>query len=446
MTTTSLVAEYRYFVADLLTGSIIQELFITGVKWERKTVKPGAFSGTIPVDESQDVFDIYNCTMPGKRALYVVRDDVCVWGGIIWGRSYSLKERRLNIDALEFTSYLYHRLFWTTMNFPTSGSTITLYQLLYQIITEMQLDFTGKTITENIGAPDFVTSDDSTLGESADVRITVDSSFSSSAYNVTLDSQAIRGHEMHTIGDYLEKLAATGAPLSGSTGVVRFDYYIECSYNSSTFKFDNVFRIFPIIADERDPSGAVTTGLADLLGPTNLQAGYFVFEHPGNIENITLNESSDSAATRTWSVDSGNDLGAGAARYYGSWSNTAYLNDNWPIIEKAHTDRDYLVGAGGDAAMQPYAKAIGYREAPPIGTLQVSVNGSFLPEVGSYRPGDWCVIIPNDPFINQRLKLPYENRSNILVRKIVGISVDVPDNPSFPEIATLDLVAEWEVV
>jgi hypothetical protein len=336
---------------------------------------------------------------------------------------------------------------------PDHHHTISNYQLLYQIITQMQLDFTGKTITENIGAPDFTlgTPQKSTLEAKADVRITVDSSFSGSTYDVTLASQSIRGHEMHTIGDYLEKLAATGVtkvetPPVTPANVVRFDYYIECSYNSSTFKFDNVFKIFPIVADKRDPSGVVTSSLTDLFGPTDLQAGYFVFEHPGNIENITLNESSDSAATRTWSVDSGNDLGAGAARYYGSWSNTAYLTDGWPIIEMAHTDRDYLVGAGGDAAMQPYAKAIGYREAPPIGTLQVSVNGSFLPEVGSYKPGDWCVIIPNDPFINQRLKLPYENRSDILVRKIVGISVDVPDNPSFPEIATLDLVAEWEVV
>jgi hypothetical protein len=74
-----------------------------------------------------------------------------------------------------------------------------------------------------------------------------------------------------------------------------------------------------------------------------------------------------------------------------------------------------------------------------------SQNGSLDPKVGTYWPGDWCVVITDDSFLNNRLKPPYENREGLLVRKINSIKVSVPDNPSFPETVDLELIPEWEV-
>jgi hypothetical protein len=104
-----LVAEYRYFVADFLTNEVIAELPIKGVSYERALKGAGSFSGSIPVITKTNAYNLYENTMPGKTALYVVRNDECVWGGLIWSRSYSVQNRELSISASEFTSYFHHR-------------------------------------------------------------------------------------------------------------------------------------------------------------------------------------------------------------------------------------------------------------------------------------------------------------------------------------------------
>ena len=157
-----------------------------------------------------------------------------------------------------------------------------------------------------------------------------------------------------------------------------------------------------------------------------------------------MGEDADSAATRTWMVDNNNDLGNSALKYYGSYTNLTYLEDGFPILETAITDRDLAVSS--DEQVAPYAKQAGYRLAPPVGNFKVVVNGSMPPYAGSYKPGDWCVVVPNDSFIEYRLKPPYENRTGVLVRKIRSYRVTVPDFPAFPESVELELIPEWLVV
>lgn len=129
--------EYRYYVADLLTNEILTEIPFTGVSYERALSKAGSFSGTIPLIEATAHLDLYENTMPGKTALYVLRDGVCVWGGIIWGRQYSPSNKTLTVDGSEFVSYLYHRALWQTLyygseqyycsRYEANGSIATVY-------------------------------------------------------------------------------------------------------------------------------------------------------------------------------------------------------------------------------------------------------------------------------------------------------------------------------
>ena len=109
-----IVAEYRYFVADFLTNAVIAELPFTGVSYERALKTAGSFSGSIPVIDKTAAYSLYDNTMPGRTSLYVVRNGECVWGGIIWSRSYSVIDRNLSVTATEFTSYFYHRNIWKT--------------------------------------------------------------------------------------------------------------------------------------------------------------------------------------------------------------------------------------------------------------------------------------------------------------------------------------------
>jgi hypothetical protein len=109
--------EYRYFLTDLLTNSVISEIPFKGVSYQRVNRRAGEFSGDIPFIEATKGLDIYEATMPGRTGLYVMRNQVCVWGGIIWSRSYSVESKTLSVSASEFTSYFYHRNLWQTLQY-----------------------------------------------------------------------------------------------------------------------------------------------------------------------------------------------------------------------------------------------------------------------------------------------------------------------------------------
>ena len=108
-------ADYRYFLVDILTNQTIAEIPFTNVSYERALSKAGSFSGTIPVIDATVALDLYESTMPGKTALYVLRNGVCVWGGVIWSRQYSPTNKQLQIDGAEWISYFYHRAVWQTL-------------------------------------------------------------------------------------------------------------------------------------------------------------------------------------------------------------------------------------------------------------------------------------------------------------------------------------------
>jgi hypothetical protein len=124
-----LAPEYRYFTVDFLSNETLAEIPYRGVSYGRAVKGAGEFKGKIPVIPQTASLDLYENTMPGKTALFVVRNNVCVWGGLIWSRQYDVSTRDLSISASEFTSYLYRRFIWKTWNhefgatFTVSGGT-----------------------------------------------------------------------------------------------------------------------------------------------------------------------------------------------------------------------------------------------------------------------------------------------------------------------------------
>lgn len=108
-------ADYRYYAVDLLTNTLLVEIPFVNVTYGRALSKAGSFSGSIPIVEANAHLNLYENTMPGKTAIYILRNGVCVWGGIIWSRSYSPIDKELTVDGAEFISYLYHRMVWQTL-------------------------------------------------------------------------------------------------------------------------------------------------------------------------------------------------------------------------------------------------------------------------------------------------------------------------------------------
>lgn len=648
------VADYRYFVADLVTNVVLAELPFKSVSYERAIKSAGSFSGNVPILSNTEAFSLYENTMPGRTALYVVRNDQCVWGGIIWNRSYSVVQRELSVTAAEFTSYFHHRNIWKTysheypativassgtaavtltngefsfvadmpvkisfyevadfqyngtktiLSSPTPTDTtfsctitglpngtytnvtvtvrVDTYDYVRQLIDTILNDFTNiefpndeiepsiqtayvvtdKVLTSNVATLTTSSNHNIIVGQVVDVQ-NIDATFNGTyevqsvtgntvSYNktagnvgstaVSVNSKSVTFKELNavtstatlttsashgfSVGDVVEVIGvddpstitevfggerkvlsvpssttftylavngtnilstavvgtavATPRVLSNSYGpfagnsdigitystasysgvsventmyrgfelrsvgeeldrysdtIDGFEYRVDCSYDTATSSFTRVFTLIPINFPNPPPAGQASP--ITRFGAQNL-----VFEYPGNISDVKIDESAEDAATRFFVVGNDSELGQDASQPYAAASATDLIADGWPILDGETTKSDTI----DEATLYSYAQRYLGEFRPPVSDFSVTVNGSLNPTVGSYYPGDWCCLIIDDYFVQQRLASALEPRSDLLVRKIESFKVSVPDNPSFPEQVTLNLVTEWEV-
>jgi hypothetical protein len=790
-------AEYRYYTVDLLTNNVIAEIPFTGVSYSRALSKAGSFSGDIPMIDATSSFNLYETTMPGKTALYVLRNGVCVWGGIIWSRSYSPANKTLTIDGQEFISYLYHRAVWQTLYYGSEGvycskyqaasGTATVFtdvdhgfaignkvrvaslnpaingdhtitatpslasfsfasaatlalspsstglartivdsyevvrdilgwlsddfgdnqfindeikpaseieysivnksmtsglatlttslphdliegQLLeiidvdaaidgYRIITSIPTstsftfqvegssasvasaatsglstyNVTAKAIVNNLysvtnklasnnivtlttnvahnlvpgdevsiakvdsnlngtytvlttpaantftyaktvtniastvvtgGEASYktavlVTSTNHGLSARKTIVVEIDdaaydgvkivssivdattlkftlfstltaatesvfggtlkwgsravagtygsySSNSSIGIDTTVDlsgkylgatQQVFRGSELKYFGEILEDFAKN---------IDGFEYRIDCDFFND--EFTRTFRFVPfipppqkinvvnkqltsniatlttqgahglevneevVVADvglnfngtyvvlstptsntftyksygNNVPSTACLGSIGSVHPLSVLGADQYVFEYPGNILDFKVDENAEDSATRMWVSGNNDGLDGEASQPYAAATSTDMLANGWPVLDLIEEKNDVQTSIAGEAALYDYAKEFLDEARPPEATFTIEVNGSINPVVGDYLPGDWCSIIIDDEFVRLRLGSDLEPRGDIIVRKIVGYKVSVPDTPTFPEKVSLELISEWK--
>jgi hypothetical protein len=271
---------------------------------------------------------------------------------------------------------------------------------------------------------------------SADIGI----EFSTDSYSGHyMRSDRYKGHELKSVGEALSTYADKYLTRKGSTRKIRnvygFDYRINCVYDYGTNTFRRIFTFIPVHFPNPPAHGEVSP-------ISRFGADKVVFEYPGNINTISLKESSENSSTRFWMV--GSDGGTGtedATKSFVGVASKELLNKRWPLLEADESDDklDYLI----DISERAY-RYLGETQ-PPSGEFNLDINGSLDPVVNTYQPGDWCSIIVNDPFVTERLRSDLEPRDSVIVRKITGYTVNVPNSPSFPEQVSLTLIPEWDV-
>ena len=133
--TSAAAPRYRYYTVNIVTNTVIGEIPFEDVGFQRSLKTAGAFDGKITISDQTTNLDLYNSTLPGKTALYVVRDNQAVWGGIIWGRTYDLQGRSLAISASEFPSYFSHRMIWKSYSQSFTSQVIKPTKDSYCLVT-----------------------------------------------------------------------------------------------------------------------------------------------------------------------------------------------------------------------------------------------------------------------------------------------------------------------
>lgn len=279
--------------------------------------------------------------------------------------------------------------------------------------------------------------------------------FSTNEYsNAQFPNDVIRGSDLVSVAEHLERYTNTRDG---------FDYRIDCDLvegqdNKKIFK--RTFMLIPRTPEtlknylDNLPGGVLERGT--YAPPSAFGADKLVFEYPGNIQNVSFSESSNESATRVFVAGNNSDLGAGAGSRFSAASDTALLNSGWPILDRVEKIEWPLVGVNqinvdnwgnydSEADMYKTAERFLRESKPPVGDFIITVNGSLMPEVGTYYPGDWCSLIVNDNFIRQRMDSVLEPRKDVIVRRVDGVKVQVPNSPAFPEMIDLELVTEWQV-
>lgn len=125
------MASYRYLFADLLTNSILAELELTGVSFTQTLNAAGTMQGQILLSGlNATASNVSAATIPARCAIYIDRDGVLIWGGVIWNRTYDSESQHLAITAREFESYYERRRITTTQVFSNVDQLFVAQQIM----------------------------------------------------------------------------------------------------------------------------------------------------------------------------------------------------------------------------------------------------------------------------------------------------------------------------
>lgn len=106
------MARYRHILTDLRTGRVLSDAVALNVSsYSRRLSGSADLTATLDLaDPSLRALDNPTAsTEPRRTALWIIRDERPVWGGIIWTRRYRSADHNYDIGASTFESYFARR-------------------------------------------------------------------------------------------------------------------------------------------------------------------------------------------------------------------------------------------------------------------------------------------------------------------------------------------------
>ena len=330
MTTT-----YRYLLADLITNEIIAELPLTGVAFTQQLNQAGTFSGHLLLSGiNSAAFNVDASTTPGRNGIYVDRDGVLVWGGIIWGRSYKSIEQILTLQAREFISYFEHRRITQDVAFTNIDQLVI-----------------AKTLVEDAQTKTY-----------GDVGI-IYNSLGQTTSGVLVD-RVYYYYEIKSVYNAIQDLSRQ------SDG---FDFDIDVYYDAITGVPVKAFNTY------YPKSGTAYSA----VNPYAL-----VFNFPaGNVVEYEYPEDGSIVANTVYALGAGSNEG----KLISLGQELPLLVDGWPLLEDQANYSDITDQTVLDNLATAQALATSY---PPT-TIKMTVPAYVAP-IGTYEVGDECRVIITD--------------------------------------------------
>jgi hypothetical protein len=330
MTTT-----YRYLFADLLTNEIIAELPLTSVSFTQQLNQAGTFTGRLLISGINTAqYNVDASTQPARNAIYVDRNGILVWGGVIWNRTYNSAEQTLTITAREFESYFEHRLITQTTAFTNADQLLIARTLINQAQAQTNGDIGVVVGTETSGV---------------------------------LIDRVYYGYELKNVWQAIKDLS------NQDDG---FDFNIKVEYDLITNEpIKTLVLGYP-------RTGDIDTGIGDLGTP--------VFMFPaGNIVEYEYPEDGSIIGNSLYVIGAGSNEG----KLQSYAEDTAKLTAGWPLLENSANYSDITDQNVLDELAT--AQVLALSEPPPI--INIVVPAYIEPIFGTYAIGDDARLMITDP-------------------------------------------------
>jgi hypothetical protein len=327
---------YRYLLADLVTNEIVAELPLTGVSFTQQLNQAGTFEAHLLLSGVNAFgYNVDASTTPARNAIYVDRDGVLVWGGVIWGRSYSSNSQILTIQAREFMSYFEHRRITED----------TVFTATDQLVL-------AKTLIEN--------AQNETYGDIGIVYNTEGETTS----GVLID-RVYYAYELKTVFNAIQDL---------SRQIDGFEFDVDVYYDPITGIPVRAFNTYyPRI------------GTPYVLGDINVPV--FIFP-AGNIVEYEYPEDGSIVANTIYAVGAGSNEG----KLESKAQNTPFLLDGWALLEEQANYSDITDQSVLDSLAIGQVNAVSY---PPT-VVKVVAPPYENPIFGTYQIGDDVRLIIQD--------------------------------------------------
>lgn len=339
---------YRYDVGDLRTGKISRTVDLAG-SWSAGFDGSGSVGGSFPLRSGEWPTARADAAV-AKQFLAVSYTDAdstetFLEAGPIWTTDFDEATDMLKVNAGGLDSYFSHRKLMAILaagqNPATTSITYTAAQLglIAKRLIELAQSHTG-------GHLPIVLPDDVALGGAG-----------------TDATRTYPGYELGNLGERLQQLREVdGGPEIQFVPRRRADdlRYIEW-----------VMRI-----------GVKPTMMLTQAGPA------WIFDRTvpkSPVAGISISSDGSMMGMRAWAAGQGE----GEGRPIVVTDDPALLTLGYPLLEVEQPSIDTVSEVG---TLDAYTRALLAKSARPIETWTVKVNIHARPNVGQYRPGDWCTL------------------------------------------------------
>lgn len=344
--------QYSYLIADTRTNTILAEVMLDGVSFNKPLNAAGSFNATWTLGPATSTMDPYDLTTPCRRCIYAVRDDRPIWGGLIWTRAYNSATRQVQIGAAEFWTYFDHRKV-----LPRLPGRLDLYTVAGQVVRYERVD-------QNEIVRSLVRDAQAHVG--GDLGIEFDDSLS---YH--LRDRTYQGYDLTDVGEALRNLAnIQDGP-------------------------DIVFDVAPSLDGTAAPRRVLRVG-TPYLGQ---RGSSHVWELGGNVIRYEWPTDGSSMASRTFATGEGVDHGTPIAVY----EDEARYEMGFPLLEY---EANYS-GAEREDTLNAHAYADYQARRMPVALPRIEVRGDIPPTAaGIDRGDDGWLVLPPDEFLRSGFEGP----------------------------------------